>query len=132
MVVLTIGLVSLAELLAVSLRLQQLGRNETQAVRLAQDKMDELMSLSFGAVGTGVGADARIAIGGSLSADNADHFDVPQDNALVNLPFTRRWLVAAGPDANPDLRVVTIHVIPDGTDSRTKADYELVSIIRRW
>src|SRR5215203_2809099 len=47
MMVLTIGLVSMAELLGVSLRLQQLSRNETEAVRLAQDKRDQLMSLNF-------------------------------------------------------------------------------------
>ena len=42
MMVCTIGLVSMAELMAVTLRLQQLGRNSTSAVRLAQDKIDEL------------------------------------------------------------------------------------------
>ncbi len=49
MVILTIGLVSLAELLAISLRMQQLGRNETAAIRLAQDKLDQLSVLNFDA-----------------------------------------------------------------------------------
>ncbi len=43
----TIALVSLAELMAITLRLQMLGRNETAAVRLAQDKIDELMTQNF-------------------------------------------------------------------------------------
>ena len=47
MVVCTIGLVAMAELLAVTLRLQQLGRNSTSAVRLAQDKVDELTTMTF-------------------------------------------------------------------------------------
>lgn len=119
MVVLTVGLVSLAQLLAVSLRMQQLGRNETQAVRLAQDKMDQLMSLSFD-------ASLDIAIGGSLAANNANHFDTDEPG------YTRRWVVVAGPDGNADLREITIRVIPNSNDRRTSSEYDLVSIIRRW
>lgn len=119
MVILTVGLVSMAELLAVSLRLQQLGRNGTQAVRLAQDKMDQLMSLNFTTAAT-------IQIGGSLTANEADHFD-------TDVPgYTRRWLVEAGPDGDPDLRQITIRVIPDLADRRTASPYDLISIIRRW
>ena len=123
MMVLTIGLVSLAELLAVSIRLQQLGRNETQAVRLAQDKLDQLMSLNFDTALT-------IQIGGSLTADVANYNDTDVQG------YTRRWLVAAGPDSAggpvPDLRMITIRVIPDVADRRTASPYDLVSIIRRW
>ncbi len=46
-VILTVALVSMAELMAVTLRLQQLGRNQTTATRLAQDKIDELMSQNW-------------------------------------------------------------------------------------
>ena len=121
MVVLTIGLVSLAELMAVTLRLQQLGRNETQAVRLAQDRMDRLMSLNFTTA-------ASIQLNGvnSLASNVANYFDTEVEG------YTRRWDIAAGPDANPDLRVVTIRVIPNVVDARTTSEYELVSIIRRW
>ncbi len=134
MVVLTIGLVSLAELLAVSLRLQQLGRNGTSAVRLAQDKMDQLMSLNFDTA-------AEIAIAGSLTADVANHFDnqAGPDGTLGNADdievltgHTRRWLVEAGPDGNANLRQVTVRIVPLSSDNRTTAPYELVSIIRRW
>lgn len=125
MVILTIGLVSLAELLAVSLRLQQLGRNGTQAVRVAQDKMDQLMSLNFD-------TNLTIQIGGSLTANVANYND-------TDVPgYRRRWLVQAGPPrpafplGDPDLRLMTIRVIPDLADRRTASPYELVSIIRRW
>ena len=47
MLVCTVGLVAMAELMAVTLRLQQLGRNSTSAVRLAQDKVDELTTMTF-------------------------------------------------------------------------------------
>jgi type IV pilus assembly protein PilV len=121
MVILTIGLVSLAELLAVSLRLQQLGRNETSAVRLAQDKLDWLETQSF----TALPPIAAIAIGGSLTANVTDYNDSEVPG------YRRRWLVEAGPDGDPDLRQVTIRVIPDNADRRTASPYDLISIIRR-
>lgn len=118
MVILTIGLVSLAELLAISLRMQQLGRNETEAVRQATDKLDQLNSLNFDTALT-------IQIGGSLTADVANHFD-------TDVPgYTRRWLVEAGPDGDANLRQITIRVIPDQVDARTRSTYEIISIIRR-
>ncbi len=124
MVVLTIGLVSMAELLAVTLRLQQLGRSETEAVRLAQDKLDQLMSLNFAAA-------AEIQLNGvdSLASNVANYFDTVPG-------YTRRWDIAAGPDsaAGPvaTIRQVTVRVIPDVTDNRTAATYELVTIIHAW
>lgn len=119
MVILTIGLVSLAELLAVSIRLQQLGRNGTESVRVAQDKMDQLMSLNFD-------TNLTIQIGGSLGANVANYNDTDVQG------YTRRWVVVAGPDANPDLRQVTILVLPESVDRRTTSPYQLTSIIRRW
>ena len=124
MLILTIGLVALAGLLAVSLRMQQLGRNETQAVRLAQDKLDQLMSLDFdgaAAIQINAGADP-------LAANVANYFDTDVQG------YTRRWRIESGPDsvAGPvaDLRVITIRVIPTVTDRRTASPYDLVSIIR--
>lgn len=122
MVILTVGLVALAELLAVTMRLQQLGRNETSAVRLAEDLIDQLRSQNFD-------SSANIQIGGSLTGDVANYNDsVPG--------YRRRWLVAAGPasaaGAVPNLRQITVRVIPEVTDNRTASTYELVSIIHRW
>jgi prepilin-type N-terminal cleavage/methylation domain-containing protein len=122
LVILTIGLVSLAELLAVTLRLQQLGRNEASAVRLADDLMDQLRSLNFDLAPT-------VQIGGSLTANVANYNDTVPG-------YRRRWLVEAGPasaaGAEPNLRLVTIRVIPDVADNRTASTYQLVSIIHRW
>ncbi len=127
--IVTVGLVSLAGLLAVTLRMQLLGRNQTEAVRLAQDKLDELMSLNFD-------TEARIAIGGSLDADEANHFDTNTIDGTTTMTYTRRWIVEAGPvdpvHGGVGLRVITIRVIPDSLDRRTTATYDLVSMIRRW
>src|SRR4030095_15459225 len=109
MLVCTIGLVAMAELLAVTLRLQQLGRNSTSAVRLAQDKVDELTTMNFI-------TNPSAACGGAIDADEADHFDTPcQDNGTPDDPaddtvikgYTRRWIISAGPDGDPNLRQVT-------------------------
>ena len=124
MVILTIGLVSLAELLAVGLRMQQLGRNETAAIRLAQDKLDQLSVLSFATA-------LAIQPGGSLTANQANHFDTPVDGAGNQLPYIRRWVIENGPDgASNRMRQITIRVIPTRVDSRTNATFEMISIIR--
>lgn len=121
MMVFTVGIVALAQLMAVTMQMQAHGRNQTSAVRLAQDKLDQLMSLNFT-------TSAAVQITGvdSLSANVANYFD----NDIPG--YTRRWLIEAGPDVNPDLRQITIRVVPVVQDRRTFTPYELMSIIRRW
>lgn len=129
MVILTVALVSMAELMAITLRMQQLGRNQTQAARMAQDKIDELMSQNFA-------TSAQVSIGGSLTADVANHFDVPT-LAGVQQPYWRRWTVAAGP-ADPgvagvnQVRILTVRVTPKVFDTRTVATTEITTLIRCW
>jgi prepilin-type N-terminal cleavage/methylation domain-containing protein len=125
MVILTVALVSMAELMAVTLRLQQLGRNQTSATRLAQDKIDELMSQNWAAA-------PQLAVGGSLTADVANHFDTPAN--ATN--YKRRWIVADGPVDPPvtagRLRIITVRVIPEVTDRRTYTPTDLTTIVRCW
>ena len=132
MMVCTVGLVAMAELMAVTLRLQQLGRNQTSAVRLAQDKVDQLTTMNFT-------TNPQAACGGSIDADVANHNDIPkEDNGTPNnladdtvtKGYKRRWLIAAGPDGDANLRQVTVRVIPDVSDRRTSAPYDLVTFIR--
>lgn len=121
MLIFTIGILSMAQLMAVSLRMQDLGRNQTSAVRVAQDKLDQLMSLNFD-----TSAEVQLTGENSLDSNVTNYFDTDVQG------FTRRWQIDAGPDGNPDLRQITIRVIPDVVDRRTTATYDLVSIIRRW
>lgn len=126
MVILTIALVSMAELMAITLRMQQLGRNQTAAIRLAQDKIDELTTATF--------AHASMQCGGNLAADEAnyndDAYDEDDDDAnLEDRGYHRRWLVAAAPDG-ANLRLVTVRVIPESTDRRISSPFELTTIIR--
>ena len=137
MMVCTIGLVAMAELMAVTLRLQQLGRNQTSAARLAQDKVDELTTMTFDT--TSLSYNPAVGCGGDIEANAADHFDTPKedngtpDNAAddtVTKGYTRRWLISAGPDLDVNLRQVTVRVTPDVTDRRTAAPYDLTTFIR--
>jgi type II secretory pathway pseudopilin PulG len=130
----TVGLVAMAELMAVTLRLQQLGRNQTSAARLAQDKVDELTTLNFA-------TNVQAACGGSIdpAMPEPDHVDTPmEDNGTpddttddtVTKGYTRLWLIEAGPDGDANLRQVTVRVVPDVADRRTAAPYDLVTFIR--
>ena len=134
MMVCTIGLVAMAELMAVTLRLQQLGRNSTSAVRLAQDKVDELTTKNFL-------TDAEVGCGGTLVDDSvATHNDVAiDDNATPGdatddraKGYKRRWVVSAVADesTNLQLRQVTVRVTPDITDNRIVSPFDLTTILR--
>jgi prepilin-type N-terminal cleavage/methylation domain-containing protein len=112
--ILTIGMVSTAGLLAVTLQAQQAARESTRSTRLAHDKMDELMKLNF--------TDARVSIGGNLDANVANHNDTPVPGV------TLRWLVAAGP--TDDTRVLTVRVTNMRAQQQRRAD--LTTIIRQW
>ena len=116
----TVALVALAELLAVSIRMHQLGRNGTAAARLAQDKFEELLKMNFT-------TNPAIQVSGTdtLASNVANYFDVPAGSG-----YTRRWLVQAGP--NVRLRIVTVRVIPENQDSRVGAPFTLTTMLRSW
>jgi prepilin-type N-terminal cleavage/methylation domain-containing protein len=123
-VILTIALVSIAELMAITLRMQMLGKNETSAVRLAQSKIDELVAVNFDpAVSTAV------VIGGDLDTNAAGYFDTPTNAAGDSLGFTRRWRIAAVAGYT-NVRTLTVRVVPNIADRRTTGQVELVTIIR--
>lgn len=115
MVILTVGLVSMAELMAITLRMQMLGRNETAAIRLVQSKIDELVAVDF--------ANATVAVGGGLDADVANYNDDPADG------FHRRWQIAAVA-GETNVRTLTVRIIPERNDRRTNAQVQLTTIIR--
>ena len=118
-VILTVALVGLAQLMAVSARMHEIGRTSTQASRLAQDKFEELMKLNFGTA-------PAIQINGAntLDANTANYFDVPAGSG-----YTRRWRVQAGPGGNASLRTVTIRMV---RDVRLGTDFEVTTVLRSW
>jgi Tfp pilus assembly protein PilV len=117
--VLTIALVALAELLAISVRMHMLGRNTTSATRLAQDKFEQMMKMNFG-----TNPQIQVNLADTLSSNVANYWDAPAPG------FTRRWQVSAGPDVR--LRLVTVRVIPLVVDRRTNSEVNLTMLVRRW
>jgi hypothetical protein len=59
----------------------------------------------------------------------ANYNDVPTVNGQ-NQPYRRRWRVQAGPDADPQLRQVTVRIIPNVATRTTTAQVDLVAVIR--
>jgi hypothetical protein len=128
MMVALVGLMGIAQLFAVSLRMQQLGRNTGSAIRIAQEKVDELSTLSFATA-------AAVQCGGSLTADVANYNDTPPTFS----DYKRRWIVSAGPDGALTLRQVTVRVIPQVVtrsgasvvNDRSRAtQFDLTTVIR--
>ena len=95
--VLTVGLVGIAGLLAVTTTAQIGARESARSVRLAQGKMDELLKLPFTSV--------KVAVGGDLDADVADHSEDADDGIKI------RWVVTNGPMLNNDTRYITVRVV---------------------
>ena len=114
-VVLPIGLVGIAALLAITTEMHIGARESARSTRLAQDKFDELMRLDFDS------AD-EVAIGGNLDSNETDYFDQPTTGVIV------RWTVAAGP--TDDTRVVTVRVLNEKAQKYRRTD--LSTIIRQW
>ena len=120
MFVLTVGLVAMAQLLAISVRMHQLSRNTEIATQLAERKFEELMKLNFDTAPA-----VQITAADSLNNDVANYFDTP-----TGTPFTRRWLVEAGPVART--RRVTVRMVPAQTDRLLYKPVQLTTIIRSW
>ena len=114
-VVLTVGLVGMAQLLAVSTVMHSDARLLTRSTFTAKTKFDELAKLAFATA-------PAIQIGGSLTANVANYNDTPAPGV------TRRWVVVAGPTA--DTRLVTVRVINPG--ARQFSQRDLTTVVRQW
>lgn len=118
--ILTTGMLAIAALLAVTTQMQIGAREAARSMRLAQERVDELMKLDFD-------TDAQVAVGGSLTADQANHFETlaaPLDGITV------RWAVAAGPAVSGDTRILTVRVI--NLRAQQYRNTDLTTIIREW
>ncbi len=115
MLVLTIGLVGIAAMLAITTQMHLGARESARSTRLAQDKFDELMKLDFD-------SDPEVAVGGSLDANDDDYFEEPVTGITV------RWAVVEGP--TDDTRVVTVRVLNEKAPQYRHT--ELSTVIRQW
>jgi prepilin-type N-terminal cleavage/methylation domain-containing protein len=113
--ILATGMLAIAGLLGVSTQMQIGAREAARSMRLAQEKVDQLMKLDFD-------TDGSIALGGSLTEDSEDHFEQPLSGVTV------RWAVADGPI--DDTRVLTVRVV--NLRAQQYRETELTTIIREW
>ena len=120
--VLLVGLLGTAQLMVISLRMNDLSRTSIDATRLAKTKFDELMKLSFS---TAAAVQVTPTSPDSLGQNVTNYFDTP-----VAGVYTRRWKVQAGPTANT--RLVTVRVVPTRTDRLVAKEVELTTVIRSW
>ena len=114
--VLTIGLVGLAQLLAVATIMHSDARQATTGTILAQAKLDELMKVDFSLSST-------VALGGSVASNMAPYFDQPETH------IDRRWSVANGPVAGTRLLTVTVENKGGRLYGRSQT---LTTVIRDW
>ena len=113
--VMTIGMLGLAALLAVTTQMHIGARESARSTRIAQDKIDELLKLTFS-------SNAAIAVGGSLDSDEDDHSETPMTGVTV------RWAVADGP--TDGTRWLRVRVVNMRSQHYRKTD--LATIIRQW
>ena len=120
MLVVTIGLVSMAQLMAVTTIMHSDARQTSMATQLGQAKLDELMKLNLA---TAAAVQLTPVSPDSLEEDVTNYFDQP------NTTITRRWKVEAGP--TPDTRIVTVRVI-NPRARQYGSELEFTTIIRQW
>ena len=114
-VVLTVGLVGLAQLLAVATVMHSDARQASVGTMLAQAKLDELMKANFS-----FGSTIQM---GSLASNMAPYFDQPEPG------INRRWRITDGPVAGTKVLEVSIENKGGRMYGRTET---LTTIIRDW
>jgi len=104
MLVVTIGLVGMAQLMAVTTVVHSDARQSSMATELGQAKIDELSGRD---VATDLAVQVTPPSPDSLGENVTNYFDTP------TATITRRWKVEDGPTAGT--RVVTVRVINTGS-----------------
>ena len=120
MVIMMVGLVAVAQLLAVSVQTHLLGRRTSESSLLATAKLEELAKLNHT---TAAAIQITPTPPDPLAANVANYFD--QVNG-----YTRRWLVTAGPTA--DTRRVTVRVLPPDNQQPWAKTVDVTTILRQW
>ena len=100
MLVVTIGLIGMAQLVAVTTVAHSDAREASMATELGQAKIDELTGMD---IGTNASVQITPPSPDSLEENVDDYYDAPEPT------ITRRWKVEEGP--TDTTRVVTVRVI---------------------
>lgn len=119
MSIMTVGLVAVAQLMAVSAQSHRLGRMTSDGARLAAAKIEELVKLNMSSHPS---VQITPASPNSLAQNVTNFWDMSGQ-------YTRRWQLSAGPTANT--RRLTVRVVPPVGLPLAK-NVEVTTILRRW
>jgi prepilin-type N-terminal cleavage/methylation domain-containing protein len=104
-VVLAVGLVSIVGISGYVSRANTVSNDLSILATAAQDEVDRLRTATW-SLST---EDPALAVGGSLTADVADHFSTRTGSPIGDLKV--RWVVSEGPGTTGDVRTITILVV---------------------
>jgi hypothetical protein len=119
---LVVGLLAVAQVLAMTVAQHGVGRSTAEATRLAQSKHEELAKLDFA---TDPSVQVSPLAPDPLTQNVANYFDVP-----ANGVYTRRWRVETGPTATT--RFLTVRVEPTDMTRPLARAVDLATVIRQW
>ena len=120
MVVLVVGILSLAGLMVPIIARQTFGATVSEMTTVAESKLEELRAASL----LKSADTTEVTIGGSLTSSQTGHFD--SQVSPLGRTYLRRWEVAAGP---ADARVVTLRVLPAGATRFTPAPMDFHTML---
>jgi prepilin-type N-terminal cleavage/methylation domain-containing protein len=122
-VLITVGLIGSAALMATSLRYQRGASSREEMLALAEGKLDELRSYQNATVASGLRA--KLAVGGSLTSSVTNYNDNPTSPA--GKPYVRRWEITNG---TVRTRSVQVRVEPGYTDKYAALRVDLQTLVQ--
>jgi prepilin-type N-terminal cleavage/methylation domain-containing protein len=125
MAVLLIGVVSIAGISGYISRANTVSNVLNVLTTTAQDQIDTLRAARW-TIGS---EDPRLAVGGSLTSDVANHFTTLEDTAANDLIV--RWQVADGPGTSGSVRTVVVKVVQVNAQPMLARGFTVTTVINR-
>lgn len=126
MVVLMVGLVSVVGISGYVSRANTVSNTQSVLATAVQDQIDRIRAIAW-TINTD--KDPRLAVGGSLEENLANHFEIAEDTAMGDLIV--RWKVVQGPGTTGDMRTVTVRAVQDKAPPMLREGYTVTTIISR-
>lgn len=125
MVVLLIGVVSIAGISAYISRANSVSNTTSVLVTSAQDQVDKLRAAKW-TIGS---EDPSLSVGGSLTSDVANHFQTLTNTAAGDLSI--RWEVMDGPGTTGAVRTITVQAVQVNAPTMLARGFTVTTLINR-
>ncbi len=99
MAIFLIGIIAVSSLMIQGVQLQSFAADSTSANALVKARIEWLRAMSD--------SDPQRSLGGSLTSNDPDHFEIPAGSGLVI-----RWTVSNGPSGTQDVTVAAVPLDP--------------------